>query len=69
MHQTVELALEGRAQDVQVVMDPDSTPEHVKRFTNQNWSYGFSNYPYSGDSSELENLSDMDSMAVKMTVD
>ena len=50
-------------------MDPADTPEHVARFISQNWSYGFADFPYSGDASELENLSDMDSMAVKMTVD
>ena len=50
-------------------MDPATAPEHVARFLEQNWSYGFANFPYSGDPSELENLSDFDSMAVKMTVD
>ena len=50
-------------------MNPADTPEHVTRFVDQNWSYGFADYPFSGDPSDLENLSDMDSMAVKMTVD
>ena len=45
----MEIVLEGRAQDVQVVMDPAGAPEHVARFMSQNWSYGLADYPYSGD--------------------
>ena len=69
MQQTMDIALEGRAQDVQVVMDPAGAPEHVTRFLMENWAYGLADYPYSGEPKDLHNLSDMDSMAVKMTVD
>ena len=69
MQQTLELTLEGRVRDVQIAQDLLGAPDHVTKFQTQNWAYGFADYPYSGDPMEIENLSDLNSMAVKMAVD
>ena len=69
MQQTIDTTLEGRVDDVQMAMDPIGIPNHVTLFQAENWTFAFADYPYSGDPMVLENLSDVDSMALKMAVD
>ena len=61
--------LEGRVDDVQMAMDPIDLPNHVTLFQKENWAFSFADYPYSGDPTVLENLSDVDSIALKMAID
>ena len=68
MQKTTDLMLEARIRDKQVAKDPVNIPDFVKLFQNESWSYCFAKYPYSGDPIELENLSQLDSMALKMAI-
>jgi len=69
MQQTIDPTLEGLVDDVQMSTDPIGIPYHVTLFQAENWAFAFADYPYSGDPMVLENLSDVDSMALKMAVD
>ena len=69
MQQTMDPTLEGLVDDVQMSTDPIGIPYHVTLFQAENWAFAFADYPYSGDPMVLENLSDVDSMALKMAVD
>ena len=68
VQKTTDLTLEARMLENQVAKDPTDIPEHVTLFQNENQSYSFAKFPYSGDPIELENLSDFDSIDLKMAI-
>ena len=65
MQKTTDLTLEAKVREKQAAKDPTGIPVHVSKFQNESWSYSFTKYPYSGDPAELENLSDLDAIAIK----
>ena len=68
MQKTTELTLEAQVLDKQVTKDPVDIPEHVTLIQNACKSYCFTKFPYSGDPNELENLSEFDSIALKLAI-
>ena len=68
VQKTTDLTLEARMLDKQVAKDPTDIPEHVTLIQNQSSSYSFTRYPYSGNPAELENVSDLDAIALKMAI-
>ena len=68
MQKTTDLALEARVRDKLAAKDPAGIPKHVADFQKESWSYSFTKYPFSGDPIELENLSDFDSIAIKLAI-
>ena len=69
MKTTTKYALEGRLLDAKVQEDPSSIPNHVNSFREACWTHAVTPHPFSGDQIDLENLSDLDSMAINLGID
>ena len=68
MKETTKLALEDCLEDSKVKDDPAGMPDHVKRMTEANQTFAVTPLNSTNDK-EPENLSDLDSMAIKFALD
>ena len=68
MHETVKKMLEGKLNDVSESTDPVTEPDHVKNIKMMNWSFALHKITKSGISDDSETLSDLDSMALNISL-
>ena len=67
LRRTAARLVDGTLEDISVVEDDSNTPEHVTRIHNASWTWQLGPYPLE-DPNDLENLSDMDCLAINFAV-
>ena len=65
LRRTAASLVNGTLEDISVVEDVSNTPEHITRIRNASWTWQLGPHPLQ-DPNELENLSDMDCLAINL---
>ena len=67
LRRTAARLVDGTLEDISVSEDDSYTPEHVTRIRNASWTWQLGPHPIE-DPNDLENLSDMDCLAINLAL-